>query len=107
MLDLEDSTVLNRTTREKRTEIIQEYKKIVERAGYKFALYANKNWLENYIEPEALEDVDIWLARWRSLDQGPGYSGPGNLTMWQYTSTGSVAGISGNVDRNVSYKNYK
>lgn len=107
VLDLEDSMVLNSTTREKRTEIIQEYKKIVERAGYKFALYANKNWLENYIEPEALEGVDIWLARWRSLDQGPGYNGPGNLTMWQYTNTGSVAGISGNVDRNVSYKNYK
>ena len=107
VLDLEDSMVLNSTTREKRTEIIQEYKKIVERAGYKFALYANKNWLENYIEPEALEGVDIWLARWRSLDQGPGYNGPGNLTMWQYTNAGSVAGISGNVDRNVSYKNYK
>lgn len=107
VLDLEDSMVLNNTTREKRTEIIQEYKKIVERAGYKFALYANKNWLENYIEPEALEGVDIWLARWRSLDQGPGYNGPGNLTMWQYTNAGSVAGISGNVDRNVSYKNYK
>ena len=107
VLDLEDSMVLNSTTREKRTEIIQEYKKIVERAGYKFALYANKNWLENYIEPEALEGVDIWLARWRSLDQGPGYNGPGNLTMWQYTSSGSVNGISGNVDRNVSYKNYQ
>ena len=107
VLDMEDSLVLNSTTREKRTEIIQEYKKIVERAGYKFALYANKNWLENYIEPEALEGVDIWLARWRSLDQGPGYNGPGNLTMWQYTNAGSVAGISGNVDRNVSYKNYK
>lgn len=107
VLDLEDSTVLNRTTREKRTEIIQEYKKIVERAGYKFALYANKNWLDNYIEPEAVEGVDIWLARWRSLDQGPGYSEPGNLTMWQYTNSGRVAGISGNVDRNVSYKNYK
>ena len=107
VLDLEDSMVLNSTTREKRTEIIQEYKKIVERAGYKFALYANKTWLENYIEPEALEGVDIWLARWRSLDQGPGYNGPGNLTMWQYTSSGSVNGISGNVDRNVSYKNYK
>ena len=107
VLDLEDSMVLNSTTREKRTEIIQEYKKIVERAGYKFALYANKNWLENYIEPEALEGVDIWLARWRSLDQGPGYNGPGNVTMWQYTNSGSVSGISGNVDRNVSYKNYK
>ena len=107
VLDLEDSMILNQTTREKRTEIIQEYKKIVERAGYKFALYANKNWLDNYIEPEALEGVDIWLARWRSLDQGPGYNGPGNLTMWQYTSTGRVNGISGNVDRNVSYKNYK
>lgn len=107
VLDLEDSMVLNSTTREKRTEIIREYKKIVERAGYKFALYANKNWLENYIEPEALEGVDIWLARWRSLDLGPGYNGPGNVTMWQYTNSGSVNGISGNVDRNVSYKNYK
>ena len=56
---------------------------------------------------QALEGVDIWLARWRSLDQGPGYNGPGNLTMWQYTDSGRVDGISGNVDRNVSYKNYR
>lgn len=106
VLDMEDSTVLNGTTREKRTQIIQTYKEIIEGAGYKFAVYANKTWLENYIEPEALKGVDVWLARWRSLSSGPGYNGPGNLTMWQYTDRGSVNGISGYVDRNVSYKRY-
>lgn len=106
VLDMEDSSVLNGTSREKRTEIILEYKKRVEEAGYKFALYANKDWLENHIQPEALDGVDIWLARWRSLSSGPGYNGAGNLTMWQYSSKGSVDGISGAVDLDVSYKRY-
>lgn len=106
VLDMEDSSVLNGTSREKRTEIILEYKKRVEEAGYKFALYANKDWLENHIQSKALDGVDIWLARWRSLSSGPGYNGAGNLTMWQYSSKGSVNGISGAVDLDVSYKRY-
>lgn len=106
VLDMEETSVLNNTSREERTEIIQAYQEIIEGAGYKFALYANKNWLDNYIEAGALRGVDIWLARWRSLSYGPGYSGPGNLTMWQYSSKGSIDGISGNVDLNVSYKKY-
>lgn len=106
VLDMEDDSVLNGTTREKRTEIILEYKKRVEEAGYKFALYANKDWLENHIQAKALDGVDIWFARWRSLSSGPGYNGPGNLTMWQYSSKGSVDGISGAVDLDVCYKKY-
>lgn len=106
VLDMEDNSVLNGTTREKRTEIILEYKKRVEEAGYKFALYANKDWLENHIQSSALDGVDIWFARWRSLSSGPGYNGAGNLTMWQYSSKGSVNGISGAVDLDVSYKRY-
>lgn len=106
VLDMEDESVLNATSREERTEIILGFKDIVESAGYKFALYANKNWIDNYIDPAALKGVDIWFARWRSLDIGPGYSGPGNLAMWQYSDSGRVNGIPGNVDLNVSYKSY-
>lgn len=106
VLDMEESSVLNQTTREKRTEIIQAYKEVIEDAGYKFALYANRTWLENYIEPEAVKGVDIWFARWRSLSSGPGYNGAGDLTMWQYSNSGSVKGISGKVDLDVSYKKY-
>ena len=39
------------------------------------------------------------------LTEDMGYIG-GGVTMWQYTSTGRVSGISGNVDRDVSYKSY-
>ena len=54
----------------------------------------------------ALKDVDIWIARWRDYNLGHGYTGKGNVVMWQYTSKGSVSGISGNVDLNVSYKDF-
>jgi len=40
------------------------------------------------------------------VDRGPGYSGPGNLAMWQYSDSGRVDGIPGNVDLDVSYKRY-
>ena len=39
-----------------------------------------------------------WLAEYR---QTPQYEG--RYDMWQYTSSGSVAGIEGRVDLNVSY----
>jgi len=41
----------------------------------------------------------LWIARW-STSAGTLPAGWSFWTMWQYTSTGSVSGISGNVDRN-------
>jgi GH25 family lysozyme M1 (1,4-beta-N-acetylmuramidase) len=42
----------------------------------------------------------LWIARWAS-SPGPLPAGAPFWTFWQYTSTGSVPGIAGNVDRNV------
>lgn len=42
----------------------------------------------------------LWIARWAS-DPGTLPNGWSYYTIWQYTSTGRVAGISGNVDRDV------
>ena len=86
--------------------MIRAYKDIIEDAGYKFVLYANTNWLNNQIDMNQLTDVDVWVARYRSFGLGHGYTGPGNVVMWQYTSSGSVDGIAGKVDMDVSYKNY-
>ena len=77
--------------------------KMIEDAGYDFAMYASLSWTKDYLDMDKLDDVDLWLARWRSLSKGPGYSGKGNLVMWQYTDSGSVPGISGNVDLDISY----
>lgn len=107
VMDVEDSSILNGTgSNAYRSEIILAFKEEVEKAGYKFAVYANLNWLNNYLDMNMLSDVDIWIARWRSPDKGHGYNGKGKVTMWQYTDSGRVNGISGNVDRDISYKDY-
>jgi murein DD-endopeptidase MepM/ murein hydrolase activator NlpD len=48
-----------------------------------------------------LAQYECWVAQYNSVNQ---YRGP--YQMWQYTSTGSVAGIGGNVDLNYCYKDY-
>lgn len=113
-LDLEDQAQIKNMTKAQRTELILEYKKIIEDAGYQFVVYSNLNWLTNYIDQSRLEDesVDIWIARYRSQSLGHGYNGGGNVTMWQYSSTGQVDGILDaygryiNVDLDVCYGDY-
>ncbi len=108
VLDVEDKDGImsDSISNARRTEIILAFKKEIENAGYKFALYANLNHLNTKFEDDLLEDVDIWIARYRDLEKGHGYSGKGNIIMWQYSDKGSVRGISGDVDLNVSYKKY-
>ena len=104
VLDMEYSSMLtNISSNAKRTDLVLAFKKIIEDAGYEFAMYANLNWVNNYLDMDRLSDVNLWLARWRPLEQGPGYTGKGKLMMWQYTSEGTVPGISGDVDLNVGY----
>ena len=50
---------------------------------------------------QALSRYDLWLANWT---ENPTY--PGSYGMWQYSSQGRIDGVSGNVDRDVSYKDY-
>lgn len=105
-VEYEGGIMSSSISNERRTEIILAFKKEIEDAGYKFALYANLNHLNTKLEEDLLEDMDIWIARYRDLDAGHGYKGEGNVVMWQYSDKGSVKGISGNVDLNVSYKKY-
>lgn len=113
-LDLESDNQIKNMTKAQRTKLILEYKKIIEEAGYQFVVYANLNWLNTYIDNAKLgeNDVDIWLARYRSQSLGPGYTGGGTVRMWQYTSSGQVDGILDafgryiNVDLDVCYEGY-
>ena len=60
-----------------------------------------KNWLTEKINTGALGGRKIWLAQYVVA---PTYGG--RYEMWQYSSRGSIAGIKGNVDLNVSYMGY-
>lgn len=60
----------------------------------KFRLYFNYNYLKNIIDPYWWR-FPIWLARYNST---MGDTFGANVVLWQYTSTGKIDGINGNVD---------
>ena len=83
------------------TDIIMAFCERVQAAGYYVSLYTNLDWISNRIDMSRAKAFDIWLAQWNDK---PTYSG--SFGMWQYTSSGSVNGISGNVDMNIAYYDY-
>lgn len=72
-----------------------------ENAGYYAMIYANLDWFNNRLDSSRLVAYDKWLAQWASR---PTWNQP--FGIWQYTSDGTVDGINGRVDMNISYKNY-
>lgn len=71
--------------------------------GYKVGVYANLDYFNNYLDPVKLKDYPLWIAQYYSRLT---HKNPELFGMWQYTSTGRVDGISGNVDLNYLYKSY-
>ena len=84
-----------------RTAVCKAFCETIKKAGYTAGIYANKTWLNEKIDASALGSHKIWLAQYAAT---PTYSGKYDL--WQYSSTGRVSGISGDVDLNVSYLGY-
>ncbi|RGU91069.1 hypothetical protein DWW31_14795 [Clostridium sp. AF15-17LB] len=96
-------------SKSKLTEIIKAFKTVIEMNGYDFMLYANKWWLTSKIDMNAFANEDVWIASYNydySPALGHGYTGKGNIAIWQYSSRGRVSGVSGDVDMNIGYKNY-
>ena len=87
--------------RNTRTKVIKAYCETIRNSGYTAGVYANKTWLESYMNAGELSKYKIWLAQYNTA---PTYGG--KYDMWQYSSKGSVAGISGHTDMNLSYMGY-
>ncbi|MFD3450329.1 GH25 family lysozyme [Microbacteriaceae bacterium 4G12] len=67
-------------------------------AGYtNNGVYSNLYFYQNSLNPSRLQNTLLWVARYS--DRGPGMG----CDIWQYTESGSVQGINGNVDCNISY----
>lgn len=75
-----------------------------ENAGYYAAIYASKSWFDTKLKSSKLDRFDKWMAWWNSAASSKFDHNVYGL--WQYTSSGSVNGISGRVDMNESYKDY-
>ena len=85
-----------------RTAACKAFCATVQASGYSAGVYANKTWFTQKMNVSSLTGYKIWLAQYASA---PTYSAS-RYDMWQYSSKGTVSGISGNVDMNLSYLSY-
>jgi GH25 family lysozyme M1 (1,4-beta-N-acetylmuramidase) len=65
----------------------------IDNLGYEAGYYLNLDYQNNYIDTSKLTAYRKWFARYISTRQV-------NCYLWQYSSSGKVNGISGNVDMN-------
>ena len=88
-------------SKETRTAVCKAFCQTIQNSGYTAGIYANKTWLTSKIDTSQLGSYKIWLAQYAAA---PTYTG--RYEIWQYKDSGSVPGISGHVDLNLSYLGY-
>lgn len=101
----------NSLTVEERTDIALAFLEAIEEYGYEGMFYSSRNELHNEAQWEVSrieEDYKIWVAQYPAepypLTEESTYYDEHH--MWQYTTEGSVPGISQPVDLNVAYFGY-
>lgn len=85
-----------------RTEIAVAFCESIKNAGYTPGVYASKYFYYDNLDFSRLENYQIWMAHYTQGKTDFKY----NYRMWQYTSSGSVSGISGRTDMNISFYDY-
>ena len=83
------------------TDICRIFCERLTAAGYTAGVYANKDWAVNRLDMAQLSKYTFWLAQYNSTAT---YTG--KYDMWQYSSDGTMPGISGRVDLNYCYKDF-
>lgn len=69
------------------------------KAGYQTGIYANLDWFQHKLNSSKLDNYQKWVAQWNTNDGQAGHCDYNKeYRMWQYTSNGSIKGISGRVD---------
>lgn len=97
-IDMEDDCQLGLTT-EQRMAVIRAFCTTVQNSGFSAGVYANKYWLTKYLKTDTLPgNISIWCAQYNTK-----CTYTGRYDIWQYSSKGSVPGIQGNVDMNISF----
>ncbi len=86
---------------EELTDIIIAFCERIKEAGYTPLVYGNLKCFAGMIDITRLEPYEKWFAYYSDEPYMP-YE----FSMWQYTSTGKIDGINGDVDINISFKTW-
>lgn len=105
VIDVEKVTAgdgrMNNLTVEERTNLVLLFCQTVENAGYKPMVYHNTEAGILMLDITALEDYSKWFASYSETLYYPYEYG-----IWQYSDKGTVDGIKGNVDLNISFSRF-
>lgn len=84
---------------DERTALAKHFTERIRKEGYRPMLYYNFETALLLLNIEELEDSDKWYASYTSDFYYPYY-----YSFWQYTSSGKVDGIEGNVDMDICFE---
>lgn len=100
--EVHDSTTTIRTaelTAAQRTDYAIAFCEKIKAAGHTPMIYSNIKWYVEGLEMSRLVQYEKWFAQYYAQ---PFF--PYELSMWQYTGSGKVAGIKGDVDMNIMFE---
>lgn len=89
----------NGLSMEERTDAAVAFCEAIKEAGYVPMIYGNIKCFTKLLDMSKIEDYEKWYAFYDDYMYFP-YE----LSCWQYTENGKVAGVKGNVDLNISYR---
>ncbi len=89
---------MNKLSKEERTKVTLTFVEAIKDAGYTPMIYANMEMLSVLVDVSQLEGYHKWYANYGST-----LYFPYEFSMWQYSEKGSVSGIQGDVDMNISF----
>ena len=89
---------MNNISVEERTRFTQLFCQTIANAGYRPMIYHNTEMGALMLDLPALEDYDKWFAAYSDT-----LYYPYEYKVWQYSQSGSVQGVSGQVDLNISF----
>lgn len=96
--DVDDERIDGLTT-EEYTNVALAFCEQVNKRGYQAIVYGNDGWLDgNYDLTSIATQYDLWLA-----DYGSQPEVSYDFVIWQYSSTASISGISGECDINLRF----
>ena len=91
----------DKLTAQQRFEIVEAFCTTVKNGGYTPGVYAGQYYFENgALNFSQVSKYNVWLASYTKDQKLPSFTG---YNMWQFTSAGTVNGVSGNVDLNVIF----
>jgi lysozyme len=100
--DTEDTVYQTKVSRQVLTDTAKAFCGTIEKAGYYVGIYASTSWLNNRLDMSQLQMYDVWVAQYHT-----NVTYKGRYGMWQYTDKGRLNGYDGDLDLNISYRDYK